>query len=386
MVEAEVAPDIADELEEARRRGRQEALIEVERQTVRGTIAVAETPEDDDDKEALETAARNRRKTLCRYAALCALILIILGATATMLLFDKQQEAPAQLVGWDGDSNAKVVIVYTPPTREECEAISNGTVLQEDQQSLIEKSFDVQIDITLASEKDIGPLFGAMLRHIQEKMIPIMAGCGAIDFSFALTDGFKNATNSIATGQVEKKSEQPCDSNGDSNGNCRRYVLVLDLYLKEEQSSVSLIEVIGNALNGDELANAIGSLYPVQTASVRSIVPSDSFMHVTTSPTALDFVTVVPTQSPDTESAPIPSFAAPTLVPTVVRPLTPGSTQRPTSTTKLPPAQTDSDQNFPSMAPVQPLTQSPSRMAPAGSETEILRKVRQRLQGQKSQH
>ncbi|CAJ1960844.1 unnamed protein product [Cylindrotheca closterium] len=364
MVEAVAAQDIEDELNAARQRGRQEAMSEVARTDI--AVAVAHDDDDNSRKGIDEAEARKRKK---KFIVLFALFLIAIGVTTTMLLlFGRKQDAPAQLKNTE-DSNAKVVVVYIPPTKEECEAIANGTFLG-DQQSLIQKSFDIRIDITLGSENDFGPLFSAMLNHIQEKLIPIMAGCGAIDFfdtTMAITDELKNATNSIVNGKVEKESEKQCDG---SNGNCRSYVLVLDLYLKEEQSSVSLMEVIGSAMNGDKLVNALGDFYPVETASVPWIIPSNSSIVVTSAPSVLGLETGVPTQLSDSSTAPILSIA-PTFAPTFEMPLTYGGTNiptnkvvtiRPTIVPDLPSTPSDSGPNSPSNAPIRVSTQTPTRM------------------------
>ncbi|KAL3942426.1 MAG: hypothetical protein SGBAC_003385 [Bacillariaceae sp.] len=319
IVEAVVAQDIEDELEEARLRGRQEALNQVTARTIRGDIAVVVSPEDDDDGSSHsvdESEDRKNKSIVCRYVALCVVLVLALGVTATLLLFGGEKDSQIQLEEWDEDSNAKVIIVYTPPTKQECEAIVNGTALI-DEQTLIERSFDIHIDITLASESDFGPLFTAMLRHIQEKLIPIMAGCGAIDFfdtTIALADGLKNATSSVVGGKIDTESDESCDGTDDANGNCRSYILILDLYLNEEQSSASLLEVIGNAVNGDELSSALGSTYPVQTASVSLIIPSESLIDATMAPVGSDVVTVVPTQSPVFVSIPMP-FSTPHPIP-----------------------------------------------------------------------
>mmetsp|Transcript_3240 Transcript_3240/g.7573 ORF Transcript_3240/g.7573 Transcript_3240/m.7573 type:complete len:489 (+) Transcript_3240:1284-2750(+) len=276
-----------------------------------------------------------------------------------MVLLGAQREASAQLDG-NGRSNAKVVVVYTPPTQEECEAIANGVVL-DDQLSLIHKSFYIHYDITLASEDDLGPLFSAMLGYIQEKLIPIMAGCGAIDFfgtTIPVDDELKNATNSIVNGQIEKELEPSC--NGDSNGNCRSYILILDLYLKKEQSSATLIEVIGNALNNDETANALGSEYSMEVANVTLIEPSttDRYLNVTVAPTAPDLVVAVtPTQAPTLN----PLVPNPTATPTMGLPLGPRITPGPTKMPTLEP--TNSDQTSSTNVPSRSTTSTtPSRM------------------------
>ncbi|CAJ1960840.1 unnamed protein product [Cylindrotheca closterium] len=353
MVEAVAAQDIEDELNAARQRGRQEAMSEVARTDI--AVAVAHDDDDNSRKGIDEAEARKRKK---KFIVLFALFLIAIGVTTTMLLlFGRKQDAPAQLKNTE-DSNAKVVVVYIPPTKEECEAIANGTFLG-DQQSLIQKSFDIRIDITLGSENDFGPLFSAMLNHIQEKLIPIMAGCGAIDFfdtTMAITDELKNATNSIVNGKVEKESEKQCDG---SNGNCRSYVLVLDLYLKEEQSSVSLMEVIGSAMNGDKLVNALGDFYPVETASVPWIIPSNSSIVVTSAPSVLEVVTAVPTQAPDSA-----------LGPTFGSPQTPATTQGPTSKIETSMSTMDPEPNNPTNAPTQaPAPNKSPNQVPTASPT-----------------
>ncbi|CAJ1956941.1 unnamed protein product [Cylindrotheca closterium] len=385
MVEAVAARDHEDELEEARQRGREEALEEVTSSRTHHTaeIAVAMPTDDDDDDaegESKDDGKRKSRNAFCR-ALICLGMLLILSIVVTTvvlpILHRSKPEVSSQL-DENEESNAKVVVVYTPPTQEECEAIATGIIL-DDQLSLVHKSFYIHYDITLASDEDLAPLFNAMMRHIQENLIPIMAGCGATDFlgtPIALDDGLKNATNAIVNGKVAKESEASCSSDGSSD-NCRSYVLLLDLYLNEEKTSSSLIEVIRDSVNGEELAEALGFQFPGvdMEVNVPLIVPTIDATVVPS--TSYDLVTAVPTQAPTRHPHHFePSrFVSRTVSPTMGLPVTsPGTTSSPSMMPISPSllsfeptkgnGQSSSSTNEPSRAtttpPMQMVTPSPS--------------------------
>jgi len=276
-IAASVAQDLQEELEEARAQGRQEALTEVTRNNS-GDILVLEACSDDESSQGSELAdEKRRRKVICWVVLLCCLALVFgIGVTA-LLFFQREGGIKEQIIinDEDFDSNLKGVIVFTPPTQEECEAIANGLFL-EDQTLLIHKCFHMQIDITLASDSDFGSLSGDLVRHIQQTLLPIMAGCQSFDFvdaTIVIGDGTTatNATGAIANGQIQEGTVSVCEA--DPIGNCNSFKLILDLYLDEDRSDAILVETIGKTVTSDEIANALGPLYPVQGVSDLSIVP-----------------------------------------------------------------------------------------------------------------
>lgn len=271
MVQAVAADDYEDELEQAREQGRREAMND------NSGIPIAVATDDVSQNEDTVADEKRQRRVFCYFALLCCIILVI-GSAGTLLLFGGQDNAP--LEEEDGKSNLKAVIVYNPPSAEECQAIMNGTMLDGQLTSLLQRSFDIQIDLTLEDASDLGRLLADLLRHIQQKLIPIMAGCQGIELldatTIAISDQLSNATSSITNGQVQEVSQDSCNHHGPNDGTCRSYVLLLDLYLEEDLSDAVLLEIIGATLQGQEIANALGAMYPVQSASVPMIVPSDA--------------------------------------------------------------------------------------------------------------
>ncbi|CAJ1956937.1 unnamed protein product [Cylindrotheca closterium] len=315
-----VAQDYEDELEQAREQGRREALNRFTSRPETDDIAVAvatgSADGDDDDfsKDDDEATDEKRKKTILCYVALLCCIIIAIGTVGTLLLFGGGNSDPIPLVFDDEDleSNLKGVIVYTPPTQEECEDIANGMV-REDQQKLIQKSFDIQIDITLEAEADFGPLLSDLIRHIQEKLLPLMAGCGAINFfdaTMAIAGDLTNTTEAITNGQVKPSKEKSCANRPIEN--CKSYVLILDLYLEEDRSNAVLLEAIGSTVTSEEITKTMGSIYPVQTASVPMIEPAmDDDTPATTTPT----------EDPSKEAETSPPLPTPTAVPATDAPV-----------------------------------------------------------------
>ncbi|KAL3927229.1 MAG: hypothetical protein SGBAC_013165, partial [Bacillariaceae sp.] len=366
LVAAEVAPDFENELEEARQQGREEALNDLAEPTAPSEVAVAVATDDDNERKGSDN--RQDRRTLGRLVTIVLLVGVLIlatGVTAATLLFGGSSEAPAQLGGNEEESNAKVVVVYTPPTQEECERIANGTIL-DDQLSLIHKSFYIHYDITLASEDDFDPLLSAILKYVQEMMIPIMAGCGAIDFfgtTIEIDDGLKNATDSVVSGQVAKESEQSCnrDLSGRSS-NCRSYILLLDLYLKEEQSNSTLIEVIGNAVNGDEIAKALGSEYPLEAVDIFLIEPVYGSLSPSVAPSFSGLVTAAPTLDRRSEPSISTSTATPSTGVPVSPRVTPGPSKMPFASVPVTIEPADSDQTSSTSMPSLATTTPPSKV------------------------
>mmetsp|Transcript_28267 Transcript_28267/g.68788 ORF Transcript_28267/g.68788 Transcript_28267/m.68788 type:complete len:112 (-) Transcript_28267:269-604(-) len=108
-----------------------------------------------------------------------------------------------------------------------------------------------------------------------------MAGCKAInlfDATMAITGGLSNnnttATEPIVNGQVKSSEEEDSSCADDPNANCKRFVLILDLYLDEDRSNAVLLEAIRDTVTSEEIATALGTMYPVKTASIPAIVPS----------------------------------------------------------------------------------------------------------------
>ncbi|CAJ1956943.1 unnamed protein product [Cylindrotheca closterium] len=333
MLEAMVARDYGDELKEARQRGREEALEEVIGSRHRtAEIAVAMPSDNGNHDEDEDGGKGNKRNTFCLALICLGILITAVCVSIAMLLLGSKPEVSSQL-DENEESNAKVVVVYTPPTQEECEAIATGIIL-DDQLSLVHKSFYIHYDITLASDEDLAPLFNAMMRHIQENLIPIMAGCGATDFlgtPIALDDGLKNATNAIVNGKVAKESEASCSSDGSSD-NCRSYVLLLDLYLNEEKTSSSLIEVIRDSVNGEELAEALGFQFPGVDMEVNVPLIVSTIDATVVPSTSYDLMTAVPTEAPTPHPHKFePSrFVSRTVSPTMGLPVTsPGTTSSP---------------------------------------------------------
>ena len=270
VVQAMAAADYENELEEAREQGRLEVRRDIPLAFARDRLP--RVSDNDGDDESVDE--KRNRKVFMYFALICCLILAVATA-GTLLLFGASQEQGFEMVASsppseDPTSNLKAVIVYEPPTEEECEAIVNGELLDEQISTLLQRAFDVHIEIRLADEADYNALVADMVRHVQEKLIPLMAGCDGLNPFEAMYGNIGNATNAVTNGQVLEAGQEACDGGAITDTNCRSYVLMLDLYLEEDVSNAILLEMLGATIESEELATTLGALYPVQTASVAS--------------------------------------------------------------------------------------------------------------------
>ena len=134
VVAASVADDYEEELEVAREQGRREALTEVTRHNSDDVITAVARDHDDESQAESIVDETKKRKVLCWAFLLCCL-LVTVGAAVTSLIFvGKENVIMGPPTKEAFESNLKGVIVFTPPTQEECEAIANGNIL-EDQMS-----------------------------------------------------------------------------------------------------------------------------------------------------------------------------------------------------------------------------------------------------------
>jgi hypothetical protein len=203
------------------------------------------------------------------------------------------------------------VLLFDPPTPEDCSAISNGgtVVGQEDMPT---KTIFVDLDVTLSAPTELGILMEGLKEKIQEVVVPELAGC--VNQGPFFTRGRRRINDvsryAIANAAVDVFSPTNGSCTTVSGLPCYRVAAAFDVSLKGDDVKIlTLIGLLSGVLGVDDSWVAKLGL----GATYESIAFENIYLNVISESPSLSPITSKPTVTPS---------AAPT---------TPEPTKRPSS-------------------------------------------------------
>ncbi|CAJ1937854.1 unnamed protein product [Cylindrotheca closterium] len=230
-------------------------------------------------------------------------------------------EAPTPLPSLTPTVASTLEVIYPKPSPQACAQVAAGQPVL-GQRSLATRSFNVELDVSLAAETDIDTMVDALQIQTQDILIPSLVGCNerrglrAIVLRQSTTQRRRYAiANAEAT--VVHDPSQTCVPTG--SGPCYRVVTTLNVFIKNATESEQVLN------------NLIVGVYDVEALSVDlgigALIDSISFEDILL---AQQEPTNSPTRAP-VSSPTVSPISAPTLPPAVsTLPQTPGPALTPT--------------------------------------------------------
>ncbi|CAJ1946176.1 unnamed protein product [Cylindrotheca closterium] len=290
--------------------------------------------------------------------------------------------------------------IYTPPSKEDCEAIASGSTLS-DQTTLTSRQFVIEFDATLNSQMAEEDWVGPLKEQLQSIFLPVVAGCSTRRWlretkskqhrQLQLLPDFAIANGKIGDAIV---TEGGCEDES-AAALCHRVSVLMDLSLRDEDTKLTFVEAYlittlralpDNVLGLGTLLSNLVVVRAAPTSPTDEPSISPSFTPTTVQPTdapssqpslapVVGPTTLEPTRSPTKAptkapvAAPILSTENPTASPTkapvvaptlapVAGPTTPPPTQVPTKGPSVPPSKVPTE--LPTASPTSTPTQEPT--------------------------
>ena len=233
--------------------------------------------------------------------------------------------APSNTVPIFGFTNSPTeIIVYDPPTLEECLEISNGRNPENDS---IARNFTLNLEVKLYFQVgDFDALLPALEEKMQEYLAPTLAGCSGISNRSLVRKGRQRSTNndyySISHAQFEialPSNPITCDFDADI---CFLVNADLALFLKQKETVESLIDKISNVFQVN-LVDKMDLAAPFEKVELVDVF----LMDLTKTPS--EFPSTEPTRAastvPSSASSHAPSERASSIPPTMLPSIIPSA-------------------------------------------------------------
>lgn len=165
-------------------------------------------------------------------------------------------------------------LLYAPNSPEECAAISRGE-LAPSQDSMISKTFDIRMDVSLTLQlSDLGEVVQEIESRLQRILGPKFADCPE-ERRLQETNGAEGGTvrhllekhlvaNALFDAVYEE--DEVCDASAKTP--CIRVLAKLTMILKGEELSLTLVNRIAVLLGSEPLADVLGLTAPFNTIEV----------------------------------------------------------------------------------------------------------------------
>jgi hypothetical protein len=202
-------------------------------------------------------------------------------------------------------------LIYDPPSRNNCLAISLGKDVQR-QESMISKSFDIMMDVTLTVQTtDMQPVIEELAQKMQEILAPSLADCPQItSVSTANMRGNKGRRMlqnkyAIANAIIELDFRENKSCTPGSSEICSRVIGTINLFLKGPEPNMQLINRISVLFGSSTLVQQLKLASPFKNIKVVGVVATDPERPTfPPSPGPTRYPTVHPTISPPTTISP----------------------------------------------------------------------------------
>ncbi|CAJ1946168.1 unnamed protein product, partial [Cylindrotheca closterium] len=214
--------------------------------------------------------------------------------------------------------------IYTPPSKEDCEAIASGSTLS-DQTTLTSREFVIEFDATLNSQMAEEDWVGPLKEQLQSIFLPVVAGCSTRRWlretkskqhrqlqllpDFAIANG-KIGNAIVAEGGCEDESAAAL---------CHRVSVLMDLSLRDEDTKLTFVEAYlittlraspDNVLGLESLLSNLVVIRAAPTA------PTDEPSFSPSSRPSTVQRTIQPTDVPSSQASKAPVVGPTTLEPT----------------------------------------------------------------------
>jgi hypothetical protein len=180
----------------------------------------------------------------------------------------------------DGEATPTELILYDAPTPEDCEKIGAGIAIEEEDQ-LLERSFNMLIDIQLTVQADIQVLLLDFQERFQQVLVPDLAGCSMQNNPYVIANGIVTVGVSV---------DMACQVESDT---CHAAVANLLLKVRGEERIFNLLGIILEVVGKIDLEEKLQLGPPFDQITVIQIYSTDETPSA--SPTA--FPTTNPTKA-----------------------------------------------------------------------------------------
>lgn len=214
------------------------------------------------------------------------------------------------------------LILYDPPSEQDCTDIRNRDPV-EGRENLTTKIFGIEFDVSVLAESEVETWSGELVGGLEENLVPALAGCShsierllndAVIPSMLGVRRLVNIRYVIADATVEEAIASEIDQGCQTGAPlpCYRLTTNLLLYLKGDERSSSLIDLVNEVVQPDD-----SNVTLVERLGLSSFFQSVVAVGVTNlNPTAQP--SVFPSSKPSDQSSESPSMTteAPSLLPT----------------------------------------------------------------------
>lgn len=250
-----------------------------------GIIAVAADPMK--PKPRYCCSVKNR----CLASTLLLLSLAAVALVTSLLLVLRDQSDPKGLPLESQSPNPPPTSFndFDPPTIDDCLSIEAGRAVDGQNDNMIPRTFDVDLEVALAPDANIFPLLSTLKEIMQRELSPALAECEGtrryLRRTAEIIPSYVVANAGFAT--VTPRNEA-CEDGAQNT--CYRLTASLQLHLKRDQKTSKLIAHILDVT--DRSAVALGLQAPFQSFNIIGVATTDQ----------TDSVGLLPTFPPSADS------------------------------------------------------------------------------------
>lgn len=216
--------------------------------------------------------------------------------------------------------------LFDPPSEEDCAAIANGESIQgQEDSTMVIKSFDVVMDISLATDTNINVLLPDVQSKIQENLMTSLAGCSETTGNIRHRH-LQLYKYIVLNGNVTSLEQfEGIDCVDGATEPCFRVVARMDLYLQGEIAQFRLLgKVIDEYSARDDepsfsLVQKLELGRPFLEIAIQAVLSNDPTEQPSPAPSTTPslFPSKQPTNAPTKKPTQVPTTGAPTPVPTL---------------------------------------------------------------------
>ncbi|KAL3940053.1 MAG: hypothetical protein SGBAC_005333 [Bacillariaceae sp.] len=265
-------------------------------------MEVTATIVESDDESSVEDKPSNRKPVL-----ICIIVFLVLGIGGVLAWFflgraasdatslENQVRAPAipsQAPSWNptsvpSDIPSKIPQLFDPPSQEDCILIQNQLAV-DNQNSMIPTPFGFDFDVTIVEGTENALWIATFMTALIRNLVPDLTGCSTRRLLLLQEesspsswqqqdhhDYYHRNLNEIryAIGNVNVTGEfqlgRACED--DAVDPCFRFVVKMDLYIKDVLSDFRLIELLVGIIDPPESTETLAQRMGLPTDVIRSV-------------------------------------------------------------------------------------------------------------------
>ncbi|CAJ1963809.1 unnamed protein product [Cylindrotheca closterium] len=186
------------------------------------------------------------------------------GNSTEIIILTSPTVMPSQPPSWSPSSLSSanptgIPLLFDPPSQAECSRILNRQPVS-NQDSMIVNPFGLDFDITVVEDTDTALWIATFMASVIRNLVPELTGCTSRRLlseeessNLRKFDSHHRNLNEIryAIGNVDVNAEfqlgRACEA--DAPAPCFRFVVKMDLYLKDTLTNFQLIELVANVID-----------------------------------------------------------------------------------------------------------------------------------------